>query len=102
MKLSFKWAALALAICVPLSANAHRTWMLPSATVLSGNDPWVTVDAAVSNDLFYFEHFPLRLDGLQVTAPDGSVAKPEMPRAANTAAPSTSICHNRESTSWRS
>ncbi|WP_050462641.1 DUF4198 domain-containing protein [Herbaspirillum autotrophicum] len=77
MKLSFKWAALALAICVPLSANAHRTWMLPSATVLSGNDPWVTVDAAVSNDLFYFEHFPLRLDGLQVTAPDGSVAKPE-------------------------
>lgn len=77
MKFSFKWAALALAICVPLSANAHRTWMLPSATVLSGSDPWVTVDAAVSNDLFYFEHFPLRLDGLQITAPDGSTAKSE-------------------------
>ena len=77
MKFSLKWAALALAVCIPLSASAHRTWMLPSATVLSGNDPWVTVDAAVSNDLFYFEHFPLRLEGLQITAPDGSSAKPE-------------------------
>lgn len=68
---SMKIAALALAISLPLSAHAHRQWLLPSATVLSGNEAWVTVDAAVSNDLFYFEHFPLRLDGLQVTAPDG-------------------------------
>ncbi len=28
--------------------------MMPSSTVLSGDDVWVTVDAAVSNDLFYF------------------------------------------------
>jgi uncharacterized GH25 family protein len=79
MKLSFKLAAVAmtLAVGLPLSANAHRTWLLPSSTVLSGNDPWVSVDAAVSNDLFFFESFALRLDGLQVTAPDGSFAKPE-------------------------
>ena len=77
MKKTLKWAALTLAICLPLSASAHRTWMLPSATVLSGNDPWVTVDAAVSNDLFYFEHFPLSLDGLKVIAPDGNAAKAE-------------------------
>lgn len=65
-------AALALAAS-PLSgpAEAHRAWMLPSATVLSGDDAWVTVDAAISNDLFYFEHFPMRLDGLTVTGPDG-------------------------------
>mgnify|MGYP006167481133 CR=1 FL=1 len=31
-----KWTALTLAICLPLSAQAHRAWMLPSATVLSG------------------------------------------------------------------
>lgn len=68
---SMKIAALALAISLPLSAHAHRLWLLPSATVLSGNDPWVTVDAAVSNDLFYFEHFPLHLEGLVVTGPDG-------------------------------
>lgn len=59
-----KWTALALAICLPISAQAHRAWMLPSATVLSGEDPWITVDAAVSNDLFYFEHFPLQLEGI--------------------------------------
>lgn len=68
---------LAVAACLVLPAEAHRTWMLPSATVLSGGDQWVTVDAAVSNDLFYFEHMPLRLEGLSVTAPDGSSARPE-------------------------
>lgn len=68
---------LALAAVLPLSAQAHRSWMLPSATVLSGNEPWVTVDAAVSNDLFYFEHNPVKLDGLMAFAPDGSKATPE-------------------------
>lgn len=61
---------LALTATMP-QAHAHRLWLLPSATVMSGEQPWVTVDAAVSNDLFYFEHQPLRLDGLQVTGPDG-------------------------------
>jgi len=90
-----KWTALTLAICLPLSAQAHRAWMLPSATVLSGEDPWVTVDAAVSNDLFYFEHFSMHIAGvgdvstqpagqrarqaaeLLVMAPDGSQIKPQ-------------------------
>ena len=53
---------------LPLSAQAHRAWMLPSATVLSGDEVWVTVDAAVSNDLFYFEHFPLRIANLGAAA----------------------------------
>ena len=53
-------AASCLGLAVP--ASAHRAWLLPSATVLTADaDTWVTVDAAVSNDLFYFEHFPLRL-----------------------------------------
>lgn len=64
MKPMLKWSALALAVCLPLSAQAHRAWMLPSSTLLSGEDPWVTVDAAVSNDLFYFEHFPLQIEGV--------------------------------------
>lgn len=69
--------ALVLAAALPTAASAHRAWMLPSATVLSGDEPWVTVDAAVSNDLFYFEHVPLRLDGLAVVGPDGAAVKPE-------------------------
>ena len=82
MKPMLKWTALALAVCLPLSAQAHRAWMLPSATVLSGEDPWITVDAAVSNDLFYFEHFPLRLKGIGIAdnapagGPPGMRARP--------------------------
>lgn len=68
-------AALAVtALAAP--AVAHRQWLLPSATVLSGNSDWVTVDAAVSNDLFYFEHQPLRLDNLVVIGPDGQPVEP--------------------------
>ena len=55
-----------------MSANAHRAWLLPAATVLSSENPWVTVDAAVSNDIFHMDWAPLRLDNLVVTAPDAS------------------------------
>lgn len=70
-------AALALAATLPLSAYAHRAWMLPSSTVVSGNDVWVTVDAAISNDLFYFEHNPMPLAPIKATAPDGSAVQIE-------------------------
>lgn len=59
-------------IAAPAALSAHRQWMLPSATVLSGLDSWVTIDAAVSNDLFFFDHQPMRLDGMKVWRPDGS------------------------------
>lgn len=75
-----KPAALSLALALaalPTSAFAHKFWLLPSQTVLAGETPAVTVDAAVSNDLFYFNHVPLRLDGLRITAPDGSAARTE-------------------------
>ncbi|MGC4028796.1 MAG: DUF4198 domain-containing protein [Steroidobacteraceae bacterium] len=65
-------AAIGLAALAPFAVQAHRAWMMPSATVVSGDNAWVTVDAAVSNDLFYFEHQPLRLDNLKVFAPDGT------------------------------
>jgi len=66
-----------VAAFLPLPAYAHKAWLLPSQTVLSGADPWVTVDAAVSNDLFYFNHVPLRLDNLVITAPDGTQVEPQ-------------------------
>lgn len=76
-RLALRATLLALAALAPLAAHAHRQWLLPSSTVLAGNDPWVTVDAAVSNDLFVFDHFPMRLDSLVVTGPDGAALKPE-------------------------
>lgn len=67
--------AIALASVIPASALAHKAWMMPSQTVIAGTNPWITVDAAVSNDLFYFNHVPLRTEGLVITAPDGSTAE---------------------------
>jgi len=62
----------ALVICLPLTAQAHRAWLLPSATVLSSDDAWVSIDAAVSNDIFHADHAPMRTEGIVVTAPDGA------------------------------
>ncbi|MGH8032839.1 MAG: DUF4198 domain-containing protein [Luteimonas sp.] len=62
----------ALAALLPLSAFAHKAWLMPSQTVIAGENPWITVDAAVSNDLFYFNHVPLNLDNMAIVAPDGS------------------------------
>jgi len=69
--------AAAMAAALPFSALAHKAWLQPSQTVIAGTNPWITVDAAVSNDLFYFNHVPLRLDNLVITAPDGSTVQPQ-------------------------
>lgn len=80
---------LALVASLPLTAQAHRAWLLPSATVLSGETPWVTVDAAVSNELFSFEHHPLVLEGIgeapqrAARAPATGNAAPARARPAN-------------------
>jgi len=70
---------LAIAAALPFSALAHKQWLVPSSTVLAGQDPWVTIDAAVSNQLYYPDHVPMRLDNVAIVAPDGSVLKPQNP-----------------------
>lgn len=72
-------AAVLVAALIPVTALAHKAWLLPSQTVLSQKG-FITVDAAVSNDLFYFNHNPLRTDDLVVTGPDGRMV--EMQNAA--------------------
>lgn len=67
-------AAAFVAAFAPLHAAAHRAWMVPSASVVSGEDPWISIDAASSNVLFYADHNAMRLDNLTITAPDGSQA----------------------------
>lgn len=68
---------LALGASLVLPAQAHRGWIVPSATVLSSDDAWVTFDAAISNTLFHPDHFPMRADGLTVTAPNGDTVEVE-------------------------
>ena len=67
-------AACGLALSLPFTAQAHRAWILPAATVLSGEAPWVTFDAAVSNDIFHTDFHPLRAPMLSATGPDGAKA----------------------------
>jgi uncharacterized GH25 family protein len=78
MKPMLRAASLCAALLLPFASHAHKAWLLPSTTV-STVDQWITVDAAVSNDLFYFNHVPLRLDALTITAPDGSAVQPQNP-----------------------
>ncbi|OYT98471.1 MAG: ABC transporter permease [Burkholderiales bacterium PBB1] len=66
---------LALTLAAPL-VEAHSAFFVPSSTVLS-KPQWVTIDGGVGTDMFYFNHGPLRLDGLVVTAPDGTAVTPE-------------------------
>jgi len=69
-------AALA-AFALPMSAQAHRAWLAPTSTVLSGADAWVGFDGGQSNGVFIADHAAMRLDGLTITAPDGSSAQAE-------------------------
>ncbi len=68
-------AAVGVALALPMSASAHRGWLLPAFTTLSGDNAWVTVDAAISNELFYPDHRAMRTDGVQVLGPDGAADK---------------------------
>lgn len=72
--------ALAAALCLlPMTSMAHKQWLVPSSTVVAGKNAWVTVDAAVSNQLYYPDHVAMRLDNVVITAPDGSQLKPQNP-----------------------
>jgi hypothetical protein len=44
--------------------------------VIENQDPWVTIDAAISNDLFDIDYLPLKLDALVITGPDGKQVAP--------------------------
>ncbi|MES3021875.1 MAG: DUF4198 domain-containing protein [Pseudomonadota bacterium] len=72
-----KTLLLAMLAGLSLNALAARSWLLPSATVVEGRDPWVTVDAANSENLFDFDTVALDLAALVVTGPDGAAVTPE-------------------------
>jgi hypothetical protein len=63
-------AGLLLALSLPQAAQAHKSWLLPHASLLEGRSNVVVVDAAVSEDLFEFER-ALELGQVQATGPDG-------------------------------
>lgn len=70
MKMRFV-LAMALAALSAQPLYAHRFWIVPSSTVLSGEKPWITVDAAISNSLFFADHAAPALEMFSVLGPDG-------------------------------
>ena len=60
-----------------LSAEAHRAWILPQETQLSGEDRWVGFEAAVSNDIFVANYHAVRFNDLIVLQPDGDKSEAE-------------------------
>jgi uncharacterized GH25 family protein len=75
MRLKISLAAAAALAAIAAPSAAHRGWMVPSATIFSGAEDTVTVDAGASNDVFFPDHRPMALDGVKVWAPDGSEEK---------------------------
>ncbi|MBR7799874.1 DUF4198 domain-containing protein [Undibacterium fentianense] len=75
--LSITACALSAALFTPIVALADRPFILPGMTLNSGNAPLITFDAAVGENLFYFDHNTLSIDNLIITAADGSIVKPE-------------------------
>lgn len=73
MKILIKRSA-AILFMLGLAANsyAHRAWILPGATVLSSDTPWVSLDAAISNDIFHTDYHAMRLEGVNVSSPAGA------------------------------
>jgi hypothetical protein len=81
MTLKENLIALALAglSLASLSAQAHKPYILPlSSEVEAGRDgvAWASFDASIGENLFDPD-FTLKLDGLVITAPDGSTLQPE-------------------------
>lgn len=71
MKTKLAGLSLLLLGLAPGASLAARAWLLPSQTVLARSGGWVTVDAAMADDLFSFNQGALPIDALVVTGPDG-------------------------------
>lgn len=63
-------------LLVASAALADRPFILPANTSYSGDDNVVTVDAAASDHVFFFDHRPIPLASIVATRPDGTAATP--------------------------
>jgi hypothetical protein len=54
MKTSMVKIAAMLLVMAPATSEAARAWLLPSQTIVARSGGWITVDAAMADDLFSF------------------------------------------------
>jgi uncharacterized GH25 family protein len=73
-----------LMVLAPATSQAARAWLLPSQTILARSGGWVTVDAAMADDLFSFNQGAMPVDALSVVGPDGQPVAPQNPAKGKT------------------
>jgi hypothetical protein len=73
-----------LIVLAPATSEAARAWLLPSQTILARSGGWVTVDAAMADDLFSFNQGAMPIDALVVTGPDGQPVAAQNPAKGKT------------------
>lgn len=83
VSLPAKLAAL-LIVMAPATSDAARAWLLPSQTIMARSGGWVTVDAAMADDLFSFNQGAMQIDALAVSGPDGQPVAPQNPAKGKT------------------
>jgi uncharacterized GH25 family protein len=75
MKTTMKKTVLALALLgVAAAASAHRPWIMPTNTFIEAKEAQVTIDGAISDQLFEFDTNALKFETATVTDPDGAVS----------------------------
>ncbi|WP_221796088.1 DUF4198 domain-containing protein [Oceanobacter mangrovi] len=70
-------AVLAATTLIASQVHAHRAWVLPDTASFSAEKPVATFDAAVSNEIFNFDHVALDPKMFQVIGPDGRAVEVE-------------------------
>jgi uncharacterized GH25 family protein len=84
MKNSVVKIAALFIVMAPATSEAARAWLLPSQTILARSGGWVTVDAAMADDLFSFNQGAMQIDALTVSGPDGQPVAPQNPAKGKT------------------
>jgi uncharacterized GH25 family protein len=57
---------------VTAGASAHHPWLMPTTTFIEAKDAQVTIDGAISDQLFEFDTNTLKFETAMVTDPDGA------------------------------
>lgn len=71
--------AIALILTSPVS-QAHRIWVKPSTTSVSGDSEWISFDAAVANGIFQPDHFAYPVERLTALSPTGEAVAIQHPQ----------------------
>lgn len=77
MKKILSMVMVSLLTSLSFTAQAHKTWILPSETILGGDNVWVTFDWASSENIFHIDSNAPRVEPIDVLTPDGKTEVPQ-------------------------